>query len=253
MKRRTRQHGFSLLETLLAVSTLAIGMIFVGGTFLTGIYLATVSTEQTIATVVADEALVKIRLYGLDADIPADECALYTELVDIPTSEECIRMADKWDKCWTACGFHPNDLADKSISDVNVLRGFLGHEKVVAIGETGIDLYRDRVPLEKQRRFFIRHIETSLEEGYPLIVHSRNAEEETMKVIEGLQEAIEFAIINTSLGDRDQFNQVVKSFREEGRHDIAQFLIDREWRILSIGKQISSAVATAATVVRLKK
>lgn len=87
MKRNARQHGFSLLETLLAVSTLAIGMIFVGGTFLTGIFLATVSTERTIATVAVDEALAKIRLYGLDPNIPVDECTPYTELVDIPESE----------------------------------------------------------------------------------------------------------------------------------------------------------------------
>jgi type II secretory pathway pseudopilin PulG len=87
MRSNARQHGFSLLETLLAVSTLAIGMIFVGGTFLTGIYLATVSTERTIATVVADEALAKIRLYGLDLDVPVDECTPYTELETIPPSE----------------------------------------------------------------------------------------------------------------------------------------------------------------------
>jgi len=87
MRRNTRQHGFSLLETLLAVSTLAIGMIFVGGTFLTGIYLATVSTERTIATVVADEALAKIRIYGLDPNMPVDECTPYTEFVSIPNSE----------------------------------------------------------------------------------------------------------------------------------------------------------------------
>ena len=87
MKRNARQHGFSLLETLLAVSTLAIGMIFVGGTFLTGIFLATVSTERTIATVAVDEALAKIRLYGLDPNIPVDECTPYTELIRIPESE----------------------------------------------------------------------------------------------------------------------------------------------------------------------
>ncbi len=87
MKRNGPQFGFSLLETLLAVSTLAIGMIFVGGTFLTGIFLATVSTERTIATVAVDEALAKIRLYGLDPNIPADECTPYTELVRIPEGE----------------------------------------------------------------------------------------------------------------------------------------------------------------------
>ena len=90
MRSSARQYGFSLLETLLAVSTLAIGMIFVGGTFLTGIYLATVSTERTIATVAADEALAKIRLYGLNPDDPnlaTDACTPYTELVTIPNSE----------------------------------------------------------------------------------------------------------------------------------------------------------------------
>lgn len=90
MRSSARQYGFSLLETLLAVSTLAIGMIFVGGTFLTGIYLATVSTERTIATVAADEALAKIRLYGLDPDDPnlaTDACTPYTQLVSIPSSE----------------------------------------------------------------------------------------------------------------------------------------------------------------------
>jgi type II secretory pathway pseudopilin PulG len=69
--RNTRQYrGFSLIEVLLAVGTLAIGMIFIGGTFLTGIYFATVSTERTIAAVVADEAFAKIRVYGVNLTDP---------------------------------------------------------------------------------------------------------------------------------------------------------------------------------------
>ena len=84
MRRNARQYGFSLMETLLAVSTLAVGMVFVGGTFLTGIYLATVSTERTIAAVAADEALAKIRLHGLDPNIPVDECTRGAEIVAIP-------------------------------------------------------------------------------------------------------------------------------------------------------------------------
>lgn len=64
-----KKGGFSLTEVLLAVGTLAIGMTFISGTFLAGIYLSTISTERTIAAVVADEALAKIRLFGLD---PAD-------------------------------------------------------------------------------------------------------------------------------------------------------------------------------------
>ena len=66
MKLTFRIKGFSLTEVLLAVATLAIGMSFVGGTFLVGVHLSTVATERTIAAVAADEAFAKIQLYGLD-------------------------------------------------------------------------------------------------------------------------------------------------------------------------------------------
>lgn len=90
MSKRPRQDGFSLLETLLAVSTLAIGMVFVAGTFMAGIYFTSLSTERTIAAVASDEALLKIRLYGLDPSDPnleTDEFVSYEELATIPADE----------------------------------------------------------------------------------------------------------------------------------------------------------------------
>ena len=65
MKTNYRQHGFSLTEVLLAVATLAIGMLFVGGTFALGIHYSTRATEKALAGVIAQEAFTKIRLYGL--------------------------------------------------------------------------------------------------------------------------------------------------------------------------------------------
>jgi len=66
MKKRRQYRGFSLAEVLLAVGTLAVGMIFISGTFLTGIHFSTISTERTIAVVVAEEAFAKVRLYGVN-------------------------------------------------------------------------------------------------------------------------------------------------------------------------------------------
>jgi hypothetical protein len=71
-KRLQRNHAaFSLTETLLAVGALAIGLIFVGGTFLAGVHFTTIATERTIAAIAADEAFAKIRLYAADANLPA--------------------------------------------------------------------------------------------------------------------------------------------------------------------------------------
>ncbi|MHC4556732.1 MAG: type IV pilus modification PilV family protein [Planctomycetota bacterium] len=70
MRKKHQHRGFSLTEVLLAVGTLAIGMIFIGGTFLVGIHFTTIATERTIAAVVADEAFAKIRLYGVNLADP---------------------------------------------------------------------------------------------------------------------------------------------------------------------------------------
>lgn len=96
------------METLLAVGTLAIGMVFVAGTFLASVYFSAVSTEQTISTVVADEAFAKIRLYGLDpnhASLKTDGHVPYEQLVTLPTDEHFYpSMSTDIDKqyCWTA-------------------------------------------------------------------------------------------------------------------------------------------------------
>ena len=66
MKTRTRHAGFSLTEVLIALGTMAIGMIFVGGVFPTAIYLTTVASERTIAAIAADEAFAKIKLIAAD-------------------------------------------------------------------------------------------------------------------------------------------------------------------------------------------
>ena len=68
-KLRTKK-GFSLIEVLLAIGTLAIGMIFVGGVFPVAIHFTTIATERTIAAVAADEAFAKIRLYGINLADP---------------------------------------------------------------------------------------------------------------------------------------------------------------------------------------
>lgn len=90
MKNKLQNKGFSLTEVLLAVGTLAIGMIFIGGTFLTGIHFATIATERTIAAVATDEAFAKISLYGInlaDPNLVIDQLTPFEALNTIAVSE----------------------------------------------------------------------------------------------------------------------------------------------------------------------
>lgn len=84
------------METLLAVSTLAIGLMFIAGTFLTGIYFSTVSTERTIAAVAAEEAFAKVKLFGLD---PNNEALKTDEFVPylVPIEESVYPSTRKED------------------------------------------------------------------------------------------------------------------------------------------------------------
>lgn len=87
MVKDRRQLGFSLTETLLAVATLAIGLMFIAGSFMTGVFFSTTSTERTVAAVAAQEALAKIRIYGLDpnsSNLKTDGFVPY----EPPTAEE---------------------------------------------------------------------------------------------------------------------------------------------------------------------
>ena len=103
--------------------------------------------------------------------------------VDIETSYQSIKLAEKYKNIYAACGLHPTDLKSNSDDDIKELRELLKHNKVVALGETGLDLYWDKVPFETQRKYFIKQLELALEEDYPVIIHSRDAELETLKVI----------------------------------------------------------------------
>jgi type II secretory pathway pseudopilin PulG len=107
MKKKQRYIGFSLTEILLAVGTLSIGLLFIAGTFMTGIYFSTIATERTTAAVAADEAFAKIMLYNVNpADLAADELKSFEELSTIDPNEFAYPSTDTgaWQKqyYWSA-------------------------------------------------------------------------------------------------------------------------------------------------------
>lgn len=110
--------------------------------------------------------------------------------VNLPDWPGIMSLVDHHDCLWASVGVHPDyeDTVEPTVSDL-VSRA--GHPRVVAIGETGLDYYRLTGDLEWQRERFRRHIQASRACGLPLIIHTRSAAEDTLRLMreEGAEEA----------------------------------------------------------------
>ena len=103
---------------------------------------------------------------------------------DVKSSEMSVRMAEKYDYIYAAVGVHPHELYDMSSQTIDKLRKLSEHKKVVAIGEIGLDYYYDTHPREFQRFWFIQQLRLAEETGLPVVIHSREASQDTFDIIE---------------------------------------------------------------------
>src|SRR4051794_6385254 len=87
------------------------------------------------------------------------------------------------DDVFAIVGVHPNEAAGYDDSDIETVRDNALGPKVVAIGETGLDYYRDYAPKEDQRRSFDAHLELASDLGLPIVIHTRAAEEDTFAAL----------------------------------------------------------------------
>ena len=103
--------------------------------------------------------------------------------IDLKTSEEILGLASKYEMIYAAIGFHPSDIPDLTDKDFETLESLLKEEKVVAIGETGLDYYWDVTYKDKQIDFFKRHLELSAKYNLPVIIHTRDSVKDAIKII----------------------------------------------------------------------
>jgi TatD DNase family protein len=99
------------------------------------------------------------------------------------TCREALQAAEEFPQVYAAIGRHPNEATGFDDADLAELRALASHERCVAIGETGLDYYRDGAPRTDQARAFSAQIEVARETGKPLVIHTRQAEEDTLAVL----------------------------------------------------------------------
>ena len=103
--------------------------------------------------------------------------------LDGVTCRSALAAAEAFPQVWAAIGRHPNLAHGFDDADLAELRALAAHERCAAIGETGLDYHRDRAPREDQMRAFRAQIGLARETGKPLVIHTREAEEDTMAVL----------------------------------------------------------------------
>lgn len=94
-----------------------------------------------------------------------------------------MELAEQYPFVYAALGLHPDEVGDLNEERFAILKAECQKEKVVAIGEIGLDYYWDHESHELQKKWFLRQLELARELNLPVIIHSRDAAEDTMKMM----------------------------------------------------------------------
>lgn len=99
-------------------------------------------------------------------------------------SAACVALAQRYDRIWAAVGIHPEEAADVSDDDWAQILRLLQEDRVVAVGEIGLDYhYEDACPREKQLYWFERQLALACEKDLPVVIHDREAHEDTYRLL----------------------------------------------------------------------
>ncbi len=110
--------------------------------------------------------------------------------VDLVSSQKAVEISKKYPACYAAVGIHPNYALAASSHDIHEIISLSNESKVVAIGEIGLDLYRDYAPLPVQVALLKQQLQISKDFHLPIILHSRSATNELSTLLSGWQRTL---------------------------------------------------------------
>ncbi|MHC4988546.1 MAG: TatD family hydrolase [Planctomycetota bacterium] len=127
----------------------------------------------------------------------------------IADNEDTLLLISRHDNLWGALGYHPHEADDVTDADMELLKKQLGHARVVAVGETGLDYHYLHSTAENQQRVFRQHLDIAAEVQLPVIIHTREAWEDTMAILDEYAGKLKNVVIHCYGGDVEQTNRVL--------------------------------------------
>lgn len=110
------------------------------------------------------------------------ECVIVNG-TDLATSKEVLELVKKYDIIYGAIGFHPTELDGLDAKDLLWLEEHINDDKIVAVGEIGLDYHYDDTDKEKQKYFFKRQLDIAKKSNKPVIIHSRDSIKDTYDIL----------------------------------------------------------------------
>lgn len=155
------------------------------------------------------------RLFGNDLLLnelfSADISHILTVATCMEDGAECARLARRYDGIYASAGIHPHECGKSGNLDdaMTVIENQLTHEKVVALGEIGLDYYYDFSDRETQMRFFRAQMELAEKTGKPVIIHDREAHGDTMDMIREFRGRV-IGVLHSCSASAEQVKEYVK-------------------------------------------
>lgn len=129
--------------------------------------------------------------------------------IDRASSERSVRLAEEHRMVYATVGVHPHDAKTLDAALLARLRELAGHEKVVAIGEIGLDYYRDLSPREMQKKAFRQQLELAVEAGLPVVIHTREAFRDTVDIVRECAPRLKGGVFHCFPGDINDAREVM--------------------------------------------
>ncbi len=130
--------------------------------------------------------------------------------VDTDHNRKVVELANNFENMYAAVGIHPHFAKSTGDDDLTTLKKLAQNEKVVAIGETGLDFHYDFSPPADQKKLFIEQLKIAAKLNKPVIVHCREAFDETMEILEQFASEIPRLVFHCFGGSAKQAQLVIE-------------------------------------------
>lgn len=129
--------------------------------------------------------------------------------VDLETSQQSVELAERFSSIWATVGVHPHDSRTLTDEVFEQLRQMAGHLRVKAIGEIGLDYYRDLSPRPIQQNAFRRQLELAVDLSMPVVIHTRKAMQDTLDIVSEYASGLPGGVFHCFPGDESDARKVI--------------------------------------------